>query len=119
MISNFHTISLSQLLGTITFASNACRCAIFSFLSLSSANAETVRGAQRELSTAAAVNLSTASDFAILPKTGISTVPASSVTCGDIGVSPITSAAMTGFSLSPVVRGMTGRPRSSTLTARH
>jgi hypothetical protein len=82
------------------FASNACRFAIFSFLSLSSANAETVRGAQRELSITTKVELGTASDFAILAKTGISTVPASSITGGEIGVSPITSAAMTGFSFT-------------------
>ncbi|WP_373483040.1 ice-binding family protein [Acetobacterium sp.] len=45
------------------------------------------------------VNLGTAANFAILAKTGISTVPDSSIT-GDIGVSPIAAAAMTGFSLT-------------------
>ncbi|OEU21661.1 hypothetical protein FRACYDRAFT_224001 [Fragilariopsis cylindrus CCMP1102] len=45
------------------------------------------------------VDLGTASDFAILAKTGISTVPASKVT-GDIAVSPIASAAITGFNLA-------------------
>ena len=44
------------------------------------------------------VSLGTAGHFAILAKTGISTVPASVVT-GDIGVSPIDSTAITGFSL--------------------
>jgi hypothetical protein len=44
------------------------------------------------------VNLGTAGNFAILSKSGISTVPASAVT-GDIGVSPIGSSAITGFSL--------------------
>ena len=44
------------------------------------------------------VPLGTAGDFVILTKSGISTVPASDIT-GDIGVSPITGAAMTGFSL--------------------
>jgi hypothetical protein len=39
-----------------------------------------------------------AGDFAILAKTGISTVPSSTIT-GNIAVSPITSAAVTGFSL--------------------
>jgi hypothetical protein len=68
----------------------------FSFLALS-ANAENVRGAHREL-TATQVALGSASDFAILAKTGISTVPASAIT-GDIGVSPISSTAMTGFTL--------------------
>ncbi|CAE8717284.1 unnamed protein product [Polarella glacialis] len=46
-----------------------------------------------------AVNLRTAGDYAILSKTGISTVPASAIT-GDIGVSPIASTAITGFSLT-------------------
>jgi hypothetical protein len=46
----------------------------------------------------ASIDLGTAGGYAILAKTGISTVPASTIT-GDIGVSPIASAAMTGFSL--------------------
>jgi hypothetical protein len=45
------------------------------------------------------VDLGTAGDFAILAKTGISTVPASVIT-GNIGVSPIAATAMTGFSLT-------------------
>jgi hypothetical protein len=45
------------------------------------------------------VNLRTAGDFVILAKTGISTVPSSIIT-GDIAVSPITSAAITGFNLA-------------------
>ncbi|KAJ1451612.1 hypothetical protein M885DRAFT_402820, partial [Pelagophyceae sp. CCMP2097] len=45
-----------------------------------------------------AVDLRTAGDFAILGKSGISTVPQSVIT-GDIGVSPIAATAMTGFSL--------------------
>ncbi|MDO8705191.1 MAG: ice-binding family protein [Sulfuricaulis sp.] len=43
------------------------------------------------------VNLGTAGNFAILAKSGISTVPNSVVT-GDIGVSPIAQTAITGFS---------------------
>ena len=46
----------------------------------------------------APVNLGTAGNFAILAKSGISTVPTSAVT-GDMGVSPIAATAMTGFSL--------------------
>ncbi|KAJ1457167.1 hypothetical protein M885DRAFT_615591 [Pelagophyceae sp. CCMP2097] len=46
-----------------------------------------------------AVELGTAGDFAILGKSGISTVPESDIT-GDIGVSPIAATAMTGFSLA-------------------
>jgi len=47
----------------------------------------------------APVDLGSAGTFAILTKTGISTVPASDVT-GDMGVSPIDSTAITGFSLT-------------------
>jgi len=47
------------------------------------------------------VDLGTAGDFAILAAAGISTVPGSNIT-GDIGVSPITFAAMTGFLLTMV-----------------
>lgn len=45
------------------------------------------------------VNLRDAGDFVILSKTGISTVPDSKIT-GDIGVSPIGSTGITGFSLT-------------------
>jgi hypothetical protein len=45
----------------------------------------------------APVNLGTAGNFVILAKSGISTIPTSVVT-GDIGVSPIDSTAITGFS---------------------
>jgi hypothetical protein len=47
----------------------------------------------------APVRLGTAGSFAILAKSGISSVPQSVIT-GDIGVSPITAAAITGFSLT-------------------
>jgi hypothetical protein len=47
----------------------------------------------------AAVDLGTAGNFVILAKSGIDTVPASVIT-GDIGVSPIDSTALTGFSLT-------------------
>jgi hypothetical protein len=46
----------------------------------------------------AVVNLGAAGNYVILSKSGISTVPPSAVT-GDLGVSPITSTAITGFSL--------------------
>jgi hypothetical protein len=52
------------------------------------------------------VNLKTAKDFVILSKTGITTVPDSDIT-GDIGVSPIGSAAMTGFSFTKDTSGTT------------
>lgn len=44
------------------------------------------------------VNLGTAGNFVILAKSGVTNVPTSAVT-GDIGVSPIDSTAITGFSL--------------------
>jgi hypothetical protein len=78
------------------FSSNACCFFLFSLLSLS-ANAETVRGAQREL-LESKVDLGTAENYAILTKTGISTVPDSVIT-GNIAVSPISADAMTGFNL--------------------
>ena len=52
----------------------------------------------------AKVDLKTAGDFAILSKSGISTVPNSDIT-GDIGVSPIAATAMTGFSLTASADG--------------
>jgi hypothetical protein len=45
------------------------------------------------------VNLGTANNFVILAKSGISTVPTSAVT-GNIGVSPVTATAITGFGLT-------------------
>lgn len=46
-----------------------------------------------------AVGLGLASDYAVLAKTGVSTVPASSVT-GNVGLSPAAATFITGFSLS-------------------
>jgi hypothetical protein len=51
-----------------------------------------------EIEEIGAVNLGTAGTYAILAKTGISTVPASSIN-GDIAVSPIAASAITGFDL--------------------
>jgi hypothetical protein len=50
------------------------------------------------IDTISGVNLGTAGNYAILAKSGISTVPDSSVT-GHIAVSPIEAAAITGFDL--------------------
>ncbi|KAJ7100080.1 antifreeze protein [Mycena belliarum] len=47
----------------------------------------------------AAVNLRTAGNFAILAKTGVSTVPPSVIT-GSVAVSPISATGLTGFSLT-------------------
>jgi hypothetical protein len=88
------------------FSFNTCRVLLF-VLSVSATNvhAETVRGAQRELSNyPPVVNLGTAGNYVILSKVGISTVPNSAIT-GDIGVSPVTATAMTGFSLISDVSG--------------
>ncbi|KAJ7829928.1 hypothetical protein B0H14DRAFT_3143751 [Mycena olivaceomarginata] len=46
----------------------------------------------------APVLLGTAANFAVLAKTGVSTVPASAIS-GNVGVSPATSSSLTGFSL--------------------
>jgi hypothetical protein len=80
------------------FSSNTCRFVVC-FLSMAlSATAETVRGVHRELEETATVDLGTAGDYAILTKTGISTVPTSAIT-GNIAVSPIAATAITGFVL--------------------
>lgn len=52
----------------------------------------------QEESTRARVDLGAASPFAILTKTGITNVPTSAIT-GNLGASPISSTAITGFSL--------------------
>ncbi|KAJ7871310.1 ice-binding protein [Mycena leptocephala] len=54
----------------------------------------------------APVLLGTAKNFAILTKTGVSTVPGSAIIIGgNVGVSPITAAALTGFSLVQDISG--------------
>ncbi|HWQ92165.1 MAG TPA: ice-binding family protein [Clostridia bacterium] len=63
----------------------------------------------------APVDLGTAGKYVILAKTGISTVPASDVT-GDIGVSPIDSTAITGFSL--ILDSTTQFSKSTQVTGR-
>lgn len=63
----------------------------------------------------APVNLGAAGNFAILAKSGISTVPPSAVT-GDMGVSPIDSTALTGFSL--VLDGTTEFATSAQVTGK-
>jgi hypothetical protein len=83
------------------FSSNAFR---FILVLAAACNAVTsagqgLRHGLRRVQEGPGVDLGTAGDFAILAKTGISTVPASVIT-GDIGVSPITTAAMTGFSFT-------------------
>jgi hypothetical protein len=83
------------------FSFNTTCCFAVCFLSLSlSATADTLRGVStRRLEKEPAVNLLEAGNYAILTKTGISTVPDSAIT-GNIAVSPIAATAMTGFSLT-------------------
>jgi hypothetical protein len=50
----------------------------------------------------APVNLKTAANYVILAKTGITNVPTSDIT-GNLGVSPISYTAITGFALTPTV----------------
>jgi len=75
-----------------------------------SAGAKSAQDAQKRLSSLttalgpAPVNLGTAGDFAILAKSGVSTVPPSVIT-GDVGVSPIAQDAFTGFSLMSYPEG--------------
>jgi len=76
------------------------------------ARAKSAQDAQKRLSSMATataigpapVNLGTAGDFAILAKSGVSTVPDSVIT-GDVGVSPISQDAMTGFNLKSYPEG--------------
>ena len=59
-------------------------------------------GSNQESQSPEPVNLSSVSGFAILSKTGITTTGTTAIT-GDIGVSPIGYAAITGFALIPTV----------------
>jgi hypothetical protein len=81
------------------FSSNAIR---FVLVLTAAFNAATSHGRLHSQSrdlVEVAVDLGTAVDYAILTKTGISTVPSSVIT-GDIAVSPIARDAMTGFSFT-------------------
>ncbi|HZY39912.1 MAG TPA: ice-binding family protein, partial [Mucilaginibacter sp.] len=64
----------------------------------SSLSSNTISDAAKADIDAAAVNLGTAGNFTILTETGISTTGVTSIT-GNIGVSPISSTAITGFGL--------------------
>jgi hypothetical protein len=93
LLSQYLLLSSSPRLplqAIIMFSSNAVR---FVLVLATAFNA--VASAQSE----AVVNLGTAANYAILTSTGISTVPSSAIT-GDIAVSPISRAAMTGFSFT-------------------
>jgi hypothetical protein len=57
-----------------------------------------VEASSTEATSGLGVNLGTASNFAILSKTGVANVTASVIT-GDVGVSPIAATAITGLSL--------------------
>ena len=76
--------------------SNTVRLLIMAMLviALTLGTGQTARAA----ASPAPVDLGTAGHFAILTKTGITNVPISNIT-GDLGVSPIAAASITGFSL--------------------
>lgn len=67
--------------------------------SITATTAVTVSAENQSEANANTVNLGAAGNYAILAKTGISTVPNSVIT-GNIGVSPIDATALTGFSLT-------------------
>jgi hypothetical protein len=75
---------------TMVFSTNASRVIL-----VLAASFNAMASAQDPL---CAINLGRAGDYVVLTKTGMSTVAPSHVT-GNIGVSPITAAAMTGFGL--------------------
>jgi hypothetical protein len=85
------------------FSSNACRSVLF-FLSLSLGGACARTLLDNSASKTPIVDIQSAGNYTILTKTGISTVPTSTIT-GNIAVSPISGEAMTGFSFSPGVNG--------------
>jgi hypothetical protein len=82
-----HTAADGTLIVTIACDSTAADCAL------------TFATGTPDCADNAPVDLGTAKNYAILTKAGITTVPSSVIT-GDIGVSPITDAAMTGFSFT-------------------
>lgn len=68
-----------------------------------------------------AVNLGSAANYAILSKTGVSTVPASVIT-GDVGLSPAATSYLTGFDLTlngtyATSTQVTGELHASTMTS--
>jgi hypothetical protein len=81
-------------------ASAAFRAAPLLLLSLAAAcgSSSTTSPADGSVTSSSMVNLRSAGAFAILAKSGISTVPASAVT-GDLGLSPAAATFITGFSL--------------------
>jgi hypothetical protein len=96
------------------------------FISLGYATKPTsiiMTGAKKTLVKPSIVNLGTAGNYAILAKSGISSVPNSVIT-GNIGVSPIGSTAITGFSLTAdatnkfsVSKQVTGKVYASNYTS--
>jgi hypothetical protein len=78
---------------------NSNSLAAFNFWRMSVCLAAALMCARHDATAAQSpVDLGTAGNFVILAKSGISTIPTSAVT-GNIGVSPIDSTALTGFSL--------------------
>jgi hypothetical protein len=88
LLAHFHTMLFSSNVSRFVLVLSAA------FSAVSSAGG--VRGTSAKESS---VNLLSAGNYAILTKSGISTVPDSVIT-GDIAVSPIAATAITGFSLT-------------------
>ncbi|MHB1485014.1 MAG: ice-binding family protein [Saccharofermentanales bacterium] len=83
---------MKKLIAILLSASILLAFSVFSFAEINKSNSNST------FIITAPVDLGLAGNFAILAKSGISTVPDSSIT-GDVGVSPISSTAITGFSL--------------------
>ncbi len=100
----YHLISVPDEVTTTTYDVGGLTNGTVYYFKLSAANAGVESGYSDVISGTpsvgtAPINLGTAGDYAILAKTGISTVPNSVIT-GDIGVSPIAATAITGFTLT-------------------
>ena len=101
---NYNLISTPTTLTTASYNVTGLKNGILYYFKTSAANTVTQSTYSNIVSKIpsfknAPVNLGTAGNYAILSKSGISSVPNSVVT-GDIGVSPIDSTAITGFSLT-------------------
>ena len=101
---NYNLISAPGTVNTATYDVTGLTNGILYYFKISAVNTVEVSADSNVASNTpsirtAPINLGTAGNFAILAKSGISSVPNSVIT-GDIGVSPIASTAITGFSLT-------------------
>lgn len=100
----YQLISVPATVTATTYDVGGLTNGILYYFKLSAANTAVESGYSNVVSETpsigtAPINLGTAGNYAILAKTGISTVPDSVIT-GDIGVSPIAATAITGFTLT-------------------